>query len=187
MPIPTARDALAGGLPIPQGVRITELTDHADERGVFRELFRNAWASSDLPVQWNVAWSKPNVLRGVHAHPHHLDYLTVISGEMILGLHDFRAGSPTVGLSASLRLQAEDPHLVELPPGVGHGFYFPVASAHVYGVSKPFVGQDAFTCRWDDPALKLAWPCDAPILSARDSASGSHQALAARFAALAPA
>jgi len=168
-------------------VRIVELVDHTDARGVFRELFRNAWAPSDPPVQWNMAWSKPNVLRGVHAHPAHVDYLTMASGEMLLGLHDFRPAAPTFGLSAMLRLQAEDPHLIELPPGVGHGFYFAVAAVHVYGVSKPFTGPDAFSCRWDEPDLKLPWPCDAPILSERDRTSGPYRDLAARFSEPVPA
>lgn len=186
MPPPTAREVLARALPLPHGFRILELTDHHDERGVFRELFRDAWADV-APVQWNLVWSKANVLRGVHAHPTHFDHLTMASGVMILGLHDFRPRSPTAGLSAMLRLEADDPHLVEIPPGVGHGFYFPAAAAHVYGVSRTFAGHDPFACRWNDPALGLDWPCDTPILSDRDRSSGSHAALSQRFHVMDPA
>jgi dTDP-4-dehydrorhamnose 3,5-epimerase-like enzyme len=123
--------------------------------------------------------SRPNVLRGFHGHIHHLDYLTMASGEMILGLRDFRPTSRTYGLAAMLRLQGDDPHLVVLPPAVGHGFYFPAAAVHFYGVSQAFDGSDEFGCRWDDPALQLNWPCTAPILSERDQTAGSFEALAA--------
>jgi len=161
------------------GLKVAELNDHADERGAFRELFRESWALSEPPAQWNMVRSQPNVLRGVHAHHLHVDYLTVASGVMILGLHDLRRHSPTCGLSAMLRLEGEDPHLVVVPAGVAHGFYFPVASLHIYGVSAEFDGGDHFGCRWDDPALNLRWPCAAPILSHRDRTAGSREALAA--------
>jgi dTDP-4-dehydrorhamnose 3,5-epimerase len=179
--LPTARDACEGRSALPQGVNVIQLSDHADERGVFRELFRNSWAVSDSPVQWNMVSSRGNVLRGVHAHPGHVDHLTMAAGEMILGLHDLRPDSPTFRLSLMLWLQAEDPHLIEIARGVAHGFYFPEPAVHIYGVSKAFAGADGFACRWDDPALNLDWPCEAPILSERDRAAGSYAALAGRF------
>ena len=184
MHYPTACEAIAEGLPIPEGVRLVGLQDHADERGVFRELYRDAWAAAATPVQWNMAWSKPNVLRGVHVHIDHFDHLTVATGEMILGLHDFRADSSTGGLSAMLRLTGEEPCLVESPPGIGHGFYFPVASAHVYGVSRAFEGTDGLACRWDDPELGFAWPTTAPLLSERDRSAGGYGAVARGFRTL---
>lgn len=107
MDYPTAREALARALPLPRDIRILELKDHGDERGAFREIFRTPWAAGPTPAQWNMVWSKANVLRGVHVHPSHVDHLTVASGEMILGLYDFRPESPTVGLSTMLRLQGD--------------------------------------------------------------------------------
>ena len=44
----------------------------------------------DPATQWNMVRSRPNVLRGVHAHRQHIDYLTMVSGIMILGLQDLR-------------------------------------------------------------------------------------------------
>jgi dTDP-4-dehydrorhamnose 3,5-epimerase len=177
MRYPTARDVTTGRLLVPDGLQLVELEDHGDGRGVFRELYRDAWAASATPVQWNMVWSKPNVLRGVHVHPDHVDHLTVAIGEMILGVHDFRPDSRTRGLSAMLRLVGDDPFLVEIPPGVAHGFYFPVASAHVYGVSRAFDGHDGFACRWDDPGLGFVWPAAAPLLSERDRDAGSYGAV----------
>lgn len=162
---------------LPAGVEIHAIREHLDERGAFREIWRQSWSDQPPAVQWNMVRSQPNVLRGVHAHIRHVDFLTVAAGEMILGLHDPRRAAPSFGRSLLLRLEADDPHLVVIPPGVCHGFYFPTASTHIYGVSTAWDGSDEFGCAWDDPALKLAWPCAGPILSERDRAAGSYAEL----------
>jgi dTDP-4-dehydrorhamnose 3,5-epimerase len=164
---------------LPAGVEVHALRDHRDDRGTFREIYRQAWSSQDPPAQWNLVHSEANVLRGVHAHVRHVDYITVAMGEMLLGLHDPRRSSPTFGCSMLLRLTAADPHLVVVPPGVCHGFYFPEPSLHVYGVSTTWDGSDEFGCAWDEPALGLAWPCGAPVLSERDRRAGSYAELCA--------
>jgi dTDP-4-dehydrorhamnose 3,5-epimerase len=162
---------------LPAGVEIHAIRDHEDERGSFRELYRDSWSAQSSSVQWNMVRSRANVLRGVHAHVRHVDYLTMAVGEMILGLHDPRRGSPTCGRSVLLRLEACDPHLVVIPPGVCHGFYFPDEGTHIYGVSHAWDGTDEFGCAWDETALGLAWPCEAPILSPRDRTAGSYAVL----------
>jgi dTDP-4-dehydrorhamnose 3,5-epimerase len=162
---------------LPSGVEIHAIREHLDERGAFREIWRQSWSAQPAAVQWNMVRSQPNVLRGVHAHVQHVDFLTVAAGEMILGLHDPRRAAPSCGRSLLLRLEASDPHLVVIPPGVCHGFYFPTASTHIYGVSRAWDGADEFGCAWDDPALNLAWPCAGPILSERDRTAGSYAEL----------
>lgn len=167
---------------LPAGVEIHAIREHLDERGGFREIWRQSWSDQPPAVQWNLVRSEPNVLRGVHAHIRHVDFITMAAGEMILGLHDPRRASPSFGRSLLLRLEARDPQLVVVPPGVCHGFYFPEASMHIYGVTKAWDGSDEFGCAWDEPALNLAWPCAAPILSERDRTAGSYGALCATLA-----
>lgn len=70
---------------------------------------------------------------------------------------------------------------------MAHGFYFPISSLHVYGVSRMYAGPDDFACQWNDPALNFVWPTEAPILSERDRAAGSYRALVERLEALAAA
>jgi dTDP-4-dehydrorhamnose 3,5-epimerase len=123
--------------------------------------------------------SHANVFRGVHVHRKHVDYLTIAMGEMVLGLHDLRPASPTYRASSLLRLQADDPHLVVIPVGVAHGFYFPAPALTIYSVTHAFDGTDEFGCQWDDPALGLDWPCRQPILSPRDRAAGSYTGMIA--------
>src|SRR5258708_5575660 len=113
--IPTARFVLSNSNPLPHGVLLRPLTTHSDGRGNLTELFREEWGLGLRLVQWNLVRSEANVLRGVHIHRNHVDYLTMTMGEMVLGLHDLRPASPTYGLSVMLRLQAHDLHLAVIP------------------------------------------------------------------------
>jgi dTDP-4-dehydrorhamnose 3,5-epimerase len=157
---------------LPDGVELHRLQPHADSRGVFTELFRDSWHLGVAPVQWNVVRSEENVLRGVHAHWRHSDYLTVVDGKATIGLYDLREGSPTQGLGTTVELAPDEPHALAIPTGVAHGFYFHSPSMHVYAVSHEWDPEDELGCRWDDPELALAWPCSDPHISERDSDLG---------------
>ena len=144
------------------------LAMHHDERGIFTELFRREWPIDIVPVQWNFAASNANVLRGVHVHPIHSDYLIVLSGVMILGLCDLSQNSPTYRQSIVITLSGEKLQSVLIPNGVAHGFYFPVPTQHIYAVSTYWNLEDELGCRWDDPDLEIPWPTIKPSISARD-------------------
>ena len=160
-------------MPALDGVVFTKLEPHADHRGAFTELFRASWPTDSTPVQWNVVSSDANVLRGFHVHVEHGDYLTVIFGELFLGLKDVRRNSPTEGCVDVRVIRATDPVAVTIPSGVAHGFYFPTPSTHLYSVSHYWNPDDELGCRWDDPDIGIAWPTTAPLLSERDANAGS--------------
>jgi dTDP-4-dehydrorhamnose 3,5-epimerase len=162
---------------LPAGVTLFELEPHADSRGAFTELFRESWDTGVTPVQWNVVSSERNVLRGVHAHWRHLDYLSVVSGKATVGLHDLREGSPTEGLGTAVELASGTPAALVIPAGVAHGFYFSAPSLHVYSVSHEWDPSDELGCRWDDPGLDIPWPCTEPVVSERDERLGTLRAL----------
>lgn len=162
----------ASGL-LPADTAVLRLSPHADDRGTFTELFRRSWDTRVEPVQWNVVSSGANVLRGVHAHWRHWDYLSVVSGTATVGLCDLRQESPTCGLSTLVELQGSAPCALVIPASVAHGFYFHTPSIHVYAVSHEWDLDDELGCRWDDPALGLDWPCSTPQLSERDRELGS--------------
>ena len=158
---------------LPVGVQRTELRMHRDERGWLTEVFRDEWRTGIHPVQWNMVYSHPGTLRGFHVHLAHYDYLIVPKGRLILGLKDLRSRSPTFQLSVMLDLSAEHPETVTIPPGVGHGFFFPAESILFYSVSEYWNPDDELGCRWDDPGLGLAWPVTSPLLSERDRTAPS--------------
>jgi dTDP-4-dehydrorhamnose 3,5-epimerase len=164
---------------LPAGVTLHKLEPHSDSRGTFTELFRVSWSTGVAPVQWNVVRSEAGVLRGVHAHFRHTDYLTLVAGRASVGMFDLRDDSPTRGRRALVELSAGLPAGLVIPPGVAHGFYFHESSLHVYAVSHEWDVDDEMGCRWDDPGLGLDWPCVAPLLSNRDAALDSLASLSA--------
>jgi len=163
---------------LPEGVVVTSLRPHRDERGAFTEVWRAEWETGVEPVQWNVVRSAPGVLRGVHVHSRHDDYLLIAEGRAVVGLVDLRRNSETTQVRAMLELGGEQ--AVTIPHGVAHGFYFPERSIHVYAVSHYFDPADELGCRYDDPDLGLDWP-SRPQTSERDARLGPFTALVEEF------
>lgn len=147
------------------------------------ELYRQDWPLDFAPVQWNVVCTRANTLRGVHVHPAHSDYLFVVHGEMLLGLHDMRPRSPTYRRSVQLILSGKHPCSASIPPGVAHGFYFAADTSYMYALNHYWDMSQELGCRWNDPELGFTWPATAPILSARDATAGSYSDLTRAFAA----
>jgi dTDP-4-dehydrorhamnose 3,5-epimerase len=166
---------------LPHGVRLTPLAPHSDDRGTFIELFRAEWETGVEPIQWNAVHSEAGVLRGVHVHPRHDDYLTLVRGRATIGLRDLREDSPSVGATACVELSAERPAAISIPHGVAHGFYFHEASTHIYSVSHYWDLADELGCRWDDPALEIPWPQRTAHISPRDEALQPLAALLEQF------
>lgn len=163
---------------LPAGVLLRPLASQGDPAGAAIELYRRDWPIDLLPVQWNLVSTRANALRGVHVHLRHWDYLCIIDGEMLLGLHDMRPRSPTYRLPAALRLRSDSACSIAIPPGVAHGFYFAAEAEYLYAVDRYWDPSDELGCRWDDPELRLAWPTDQPLLSSRDAEAPSYGELA---------
>jgi dTDP-4-dehydrorhamnose 3,5-epimerase len=163
---------------LPVGVLLRPLAARGDTAGATIELYRRDWRIDLLPVQWNLVSTRANTLRGVHLHLRHWDYLCVLDGEMLLGLHDMRPQSPTYRLAVALPLPSDPPCSIAIPPGVAHGFYFAAEAEYIYSVDHYFDPSDELGCRWNDPELGLAWPTDAPLLSPRDAEAPTYGELA---------
>ncbi len=158
---------------LPHGVRLTPLTTHRDERGSVTEIFRDEWSVGVAPCQWNATMSQPNVLRGVHVHYKHHDYLVLLRGKISVGLYDARPKSPTYRMSAMIDLHSHELSGIRVPIGVMHGFYCHEPSMYIYGVDSYFDPDDELGCHWADPGLRIAWPCREPLLSERDRRAGT--------------
>jgi dTDP-4-dehydrorhamnose 3,5-epimerase len=162
-------------------VEVRRLVPHADERGIFTEIFRESWVPSPRFVQWNAVTSRAATLRGVHVHRQHADYLVLISGHLWLGLADLRSGASREGQRALIEITATEPMAVAIPPGVAHGFLFGTDSIHVYAVSEYHAATDELGCRWDDPDLGLVWPIVPSHVSTRDRQLPTLRALCAKL------
>ncbi|HET8784627.1 MAG TPA: dTDP-4-dehydrorhamnose 3,5-epimerase family protein [Candidatus Limnocylindrales bacterium] len=174
------------------GVRVGTVERHADERGAFRELWRDSTvgridpADAGAPagatprfVQANLSTSASGVLRGLHLHRRQLDRWVIGSGRAFVALVDTRPllsgeGAPIVETHG---LAADD--WVQIPSGVAHGFLALEPVDLVYLVTTEYDGSDEHGFAWDDPLAAVPWPLPAPtpdgrpILSARDRANPS--------------
>jgi dTDP-4-dehydrorhamnose 3,5-epimerase len=151
--------------------QLIPLKMNKDDRGVFTELFRQEWQTGLTPIQWNMVNSNTNVLRGVHVHKKHWDYLIIASGTARVGLLDLRIHSVTYNNSAMLELSGLDLKAIVIPPGVAHGFYFLEPSMHIYSVSEYWNLEDELGCYYGDSGLDFG--ADSPHLSVRDQQASS--------------
>lgn len=151
------------------GVDLRDLCTHEDARGSLTEVFRETWVENQF-VQWNHVRSAGGVLRGVHGHYRHSDYLILLHGSALIGLKDLRRDSEAYGAAALISLTADKQQSLTIPPGVAHGFYFCEPSVMIYAVTHYWAHDDELGCRWDDPGLGIRWPFSTADISDRDAA-----------------
>ena len=149
---------------------------YADARGFFRETYHaDKLAARGVTcafVQDNHSRSMCGVLRGLHYQVRHpqAKLVSVIHGEIFDVVVDIRRGSPTFGRNASFPLSSENQQMVFIPAGFAHGFCVLSAVADVhYKCSDFYHAADDGGIAWNDPALGIAWPVAAPILSGKDT------------------
>ena len=155
------------------GVRLVALDPHEDARGSFTEIFCSHWDAGIEPTQWSLVRSAPGVLRGMHVHLRHDEYVMVVSGRMSVGLHDLRPNSPTSGVGAVYELHAGDRAFLSFPRGLVHGWLAHEETVHVQAVSEAhdFYGADDNNgCHWSDPELGITWPFEPTTVSPRAEA-----------------
>ena len=154
-----------------------------DPRGVFLEWFkapvlREALGHDLVLRQANHSVSSRGTLRGVHfadVPPGQAKYVYCTRGAVLDVVVDLRVGSPSFGVSDSVRLDEVDRRAVYLPEGVGHAFLALTDDASVtYLCSEPYNPGHEHGVHPLDPELALPWPADVePLLSDKDAAAPS--------------
>ena len=157
------------------GVCVVEPVVHGDTRGYFFESFHadkyKALGIDVLFVQSNVSRSARGVLRGLHYQwPNPQGKLvSVLEGEVFDVAVDIRRGSPTFGQSAGVMLTADNHRHFWIPEGFAHGFCvvsdFATFSYQCTALYDPKADAGI---RWNDAALGIDWPINAPLLSDKD-------------------
>ena len=161
------------------GVLIVEPQVFGDTRGFFIEThsqrrYADAGVAPQGFVQDNVSLSRKGVLRGLHyQYPNPQGKLIeVLSGEVFDIAADIRVGSPTFGKWVGVSLSGESHRQLYLPPGFAHGFAVMSESAlFAYKCTTYYDAAADRAVAWDDPQLAIAWPIEAPELSAKDRAA----------------
>jgi dTDP-4-dehydrorhamnose 3,5-epimerase len=156
-------------------VLILEPKVFGDERGFIFESFNErdfAGSVGDVRfVQDNHSKSRAGVLRGLHYQIQQPQgkLVRVIAGEIFDVAVDIRKSSPTFGRWTGVTLSASNRRQMWIPPGFAHGFVVVGEPAEVlYKTTDYWAAEHARCIRWDDPALGIDWPIDAPLLSEKD-------------------
>ncbi len=165
------------------GIEILEPQVNGDRRGFFVELFNAARRNVpglSLPgrdmdgsaiVQINHSHSKKGTLRGLHfQEPRAQGKLVwVVTGVVFDVAVDVRKGSDTFGRWMGVELSAENHRQLWIPPGFAHGFCVTSDQADfLYACTDVYVPECEHSVRWDDPAIGVEWPVDAPVVSDKD-------------------
>lgn len=159
-------------------VKIVEPRVFRDHRGFFMESYHKQnlavhGINMDF-IQDNHSLSKEkHVLRGLHyqLQPYAQTKLVrVISGAIYDVAVDIRKGSPTFGKWVGIELSEDNHRMLLVPQGFAHGFCTLTEDVHVqYKVDAYYAAAQDRGIRWNDPALAIDWPTNAPMLSEKDA------------------
>lgn len=146
-----------------------------DERGYFFESYNRqkflAVGITEEFLQDNQSFSIKGVLRGLHfqKEPYAQGKLVrVISGKVLDVAVDIRKNSPTYGQHVSVVLDAKKNNMLYIPPGMAHGFATLEDAIFSYKCTNVYHKTSEGGILWNDPALKIDWQLENPIVSEKD-------------------
>lgn len=160
------------------GAAVIEPKVFGDERGFFLE----SWSERDFGaagiaarfVQDNHSRSAKGVLRGLHYQlPSAQGKLVrVVAGAVWDVIVDLRRASPTFGRSFGVELSAANKRMLWIPQGFAHGFLtLADGTDFLYKCTEAYCPEHEHVLLWNDPALAIEWPLEAPPqVSAKDAA-----------------
>lgn len=157
------------------GVFLIEPRVFADERGFFMETYhQQKFADAGITgtfLQDNHSKSVRGTLRGLHYQVNRPQgkLVRVVQGEVWDVAVDLRKSSPTFGQWCAFTLNAENKHMVYVPPQFAHGFCVVSETAEfVYKCTDMYSPADERCILWNDSQLAIPWPIKEPILSPKD-------------------
>jgi dTDP-4-dehydrorhamnose 3,5-epimerase len=144
-----------------------------DDRGFFREPFRRnefeeALGRPWIHVQENHAFSKKDVLRGIHIAPWD-KFIYCPYGEVLSVIVDVRRDSPTFKQVFKMQIGYSNKVKLFIPAGLGNSYLIISDEAvYEYQVNQYYSGGMEQGIAWNDPELEIDWPVSEPFLSDKD-------------------
>ena len=152
-------------------LRIIKGINHYDNRGYFRETFKNSFFKNKNFIFWCLSKSKKNVLRGLHLQKKFPQekFISVVKGKILDVTVDLRKKSKTFGKHFSIILSEKNSTSLFIPAGFAHGYYsLEKDNLIFYGCTNYRTKKDEVGILWNDKTLKIKWPSAKPILSKKD-------------------
>jgi dTDP-4-dehydrorhamnose 3,5-epimerase len=104
------------------GLKVKKLRVIPDDRGRLMEILRR---DDDLFQNFGQVYmttTYPGVVKAWHKHGKQTDNIACLAGMIRLALYDDRPGSPTHKELNEFYLGVHDPALIQVPPGIYHGW-----------------------------------------------------------------
>jgi dTDP-4-dehydrorhamnose 3,5-epimerase len=143
------------------GVAIKPLRLIPDQRGFLMEVLRDDDAAFERFGQCYISATYPGVVKAWHSHAVQTDNFCCVHGNLCVGLYDDREDSPTRGEVQKLVVGEQNRSLVQIPPGVWHGWVcLGSEMALVLNVPTEHYNHEApdeLRRPWDDPAIPFTW------------------------------
>ncbi|WP_282022623.1 dTDP-4-dehydrorhamnose 3,5-epimerase [Priestia flexa] len=161
-----------------EDVVVIEPKVFGDHRGFFTESYnKELFVQHDIDmdfIQDNHSLSQQSgTLRGMHyqlAPKAQTKLVRVTRGAIYDVIIDIRKGSPTYGQWQGFILSADNKRQLLVPKGFAHGFCTLVENTEVqYKVDELYSPEHDRGIAWNDPALKIDWPVNEPVLSEKDT------------------
>jgi dTDP-4-dehydrorhamnose 3,5-epimerase len=143
-----------------------------DQRGFFKEVFKNKVVQNNNFIFDCMSYSKKNVLRGLHFQKKkpQTKLLTVVQGRIFDVCVDLRKKSKTYGKYFSIEFSQKSDFSILIPSGFAHGFQCLSKECVIYYKCSNYRDKNSeATLAWNDPTLKIKWPSKKPILSNKDN------------------
>ena len=154
-----------------KGLRIIKGMNHYDNRGYFRETFKNSFFKNKNFVFWCMSKSKKNVLRGLHLQKKFQQekFVSVVKGKIFDVIVDLRKKSRTYGKHFSIILSEKNSTSLFIPAGFAHGFCgLSNDNLVFYGCTNYRSKKNEIGILWNDKTLKIKWPIKKIITSSKD-------------------
>ena len=142
-----------------------------DNRGYFREIFKEKFFKNKKFLFTCSSLSKQNVLRGLHLQTKFSQgkYISVVKGEIFDVVVDLRKNSKTFGKHFSIKISDTNGICIYVPPGFAHGFLgLKKENIITYHCTNYRSKKHEVGLTWNDKDIKIKWPIKKPILSNKD-------------------
>lgn len=104
------------------GVRVKQIKVNCDERGKLFEVLRSDEELFQKFGQVYITTAYPGVIKAWHVHKSQIDNMSVVKGRAKFALYDGREESSTYGEINEFFPGDDERILIQIPPGVYHGF-----------------------------------------------------------------
>jgi dTDP-4-dehydrorhamnose 3,5-epimerase len=103
----------------------------------------------------------PGVVKAWYRHHRQIDQIAIVKGKVIVVLYDTRDTSPTQEILQEILLDEGSPKLVQIPPGIWHGFKAlaeePSLLLHLNTIPFDFANPDEDRLAPDHPSIPYCW------------------------------